>query len=256
MRRCPPPTRATTVRRPDFGRRAASYDTLRPADERWWERFELLVAAGDLRGRRILDVGCGTGALCAALAERARAKVWGIDEDAAMLAVARGRVPGTVGLKQARAEQLPFRDDWFERLTCSLVVHLLDRPAAFAEARRVVAPGGRLVISTFDPTHFGDFWLNRFFPSIEAVDRARFPDGEELRAQLLEAGFALVEAHRLDQRGTISRAEALAKIHGRHISTFDLLTAAELAEGTARAEAELPEAVEVAQRHLVVVASG
>lgn len=245
----------TSPAKPDFGRRAATYDTLRPADANWWARFELLVRVGDLRGRRILDVGCGTGALAAALAEHAHAKVWGVDEDAEMLAVARGRVPGSVGLKQARAEELPFRDGWFERVTLSLVVHLVARPAALAEARRVLSGEGRIAILTFDPAHFETFWLNRFFPSIEAIDRRRFPTGEALSAELTAAGFATVESHSLDQSSTLGRQEALAKIRGRHISTFDLLSPEELADGTARAEAELPDLVEVAQRQLVVVAS-
>lgn len=245
----------TSPPKPDFGRRAATYDLLRPADANWWERFELLVRAADLRGRRILDIGCGTGTLVAALAERAHAKVWGVDEDAEMLVVARGRVPGSVGLKQARAEELPFRDGWFERVTFSLVMHLVDRPVALAEARRVLSAEGKLAIVTFDLSHFDYLWLNRFFPSIEAIDRRRFPTGEMLTAELAEAGFAAVESHSLDQRASLSRDEALAKIRGRHISTFDLLSPDELAEGTARAEAELPDLVEVAQRQLVVVAS-
>lgn len=245
----------TSSAKPDFGRRASTYDILRPADTNWWERFELLVQAADLRGRRILDVGCGTGALAAALAERAHAKVWGVDEDVEMLAVASDRVSASVGLKQARAEALPFRDGWFERVTLSLVVHLVDRPVALAEARRVLAAEGRLAIVTFDPSHFDCYWLNRFFPSIEAIDRRRFPTGEALTAELGEAGFAAVESHLLDQRATLGREEALAKIRGRHISTFDLLSPDELAAGTERAEAELADLVEVAQRQLVVVAS-
>ena len=70
------------------------YDTLRPTDASWWEAFEHLVELGDLRGRRVLDVGCGTGRLAAALSGEARAKVWGIDSSDEMVAVAREDAPG------------------------------------------------------------------------------------------------------------------------------------------------------------------
>ena len=65
---------------PDFGARAATYDELQPAGENWWEVCEALVREGDLAGRRVLDVGCGTGKFAAALSERA--KVWGADMQA------------------------------------------------------------------------------------------------------------------------------------------------------------------------------
>ena len=53
---------------PDFGRLASSYDRLRPTDESWLELLDVLVREGDLVGRRVLDVGCGTGRLSAAFA--------------------------------------------------------------------------------------------------------------------------------------------------------------------------------------------
>ena len=243
-----------TARVPDFGARAPRYDDLRPADRAWWERFEVLVREGDLRGRRILDVGCGTGTLAAALAERVGARVWGLEPSAEMLAVARAKVPHGVGLKQGRAEELPFRDGWFERVTMTLVSHLIERPAAFAEARRVLAPGGRLVLATFDPAHFGTYWLNRFFPSLEAIDRARFPTPEELAAELAAAGLDAARATRLSSVEELTREAALERVRGRHISTFDLLPEAELREGTERAEREFPERVEVRQEQLVLVA--
>ena len=81
-----------------------------------------------------------------------------------------------------------------------LVCHLVDRPAAFAELRRVLAQEGRLVVVTFDPAHFGKFWLNRYFPSIERIDRARFPDGGQLEVQLATAGFGGVRLLRHSQR--------------------------------------------------------
>jgi ubiquinone/menaquinone biosynthesis C-methylase UbiE len=239
---------------PDFGARAARYDELRAVDDNWRELFDVLVRVGDLRGRRVLDVGCGTGALSVALAQQCR--VWAVDSTAEMLAVARAREGGDrVGWRLASATALPFRDGWFERVVIRLVVHLVDRPAAFAEARRVLQDDGRLVIATFDPTHFDRFWLNRLFPSFERIDRARFPDAASLASELRSAGFRGVDLQRLSQTVELTREDALAKVRGKHISTFDLIEDDEYEAGLERAERELPDRVQVALEWLVAVAS-
>jgi SAM-dependent methyltransferase len=240
-------------RSPDFGRLAADYDRVRPVDDNWREVFELVVREGDLRGRRVLDCGCGTGRLSQALAESEVAKVWGVDPEPEMLRVAAGNVPPSVGLKAGRAEDLPFRDGWFERAVLWLVCHLVDRPVAFRELHRVLASDGRLAIVTFDPTHFGSFWLDPYFPSIQRIDRDRFPDAAELEAQLVEGGFSDVQFHRRSQRAAITREQALERIEQRHISTFDLLDPEEVARGTRLALDQLPPTVEYAIEWLVVV---
>jgi SAM-dependent methyltransferase len=227
---------------------------VRPADENWWEVFDVLVRETDLRGRRVLDVGCGTGRLAQPLAERALARVWGVDASPEMLAEARAKVPDSVGLREGRAERLPFRDGWFERAVMWLVVHLVDREQALAEAFRVLAPGGALGIATFDPGHFDAFWLNEFFPSIAALDRERFPTGAALERELRTAGFAQTRLVRLSQRGSLTRDEALERVRGRHISTFDLLDETELRTGTEQAERELGERVDYAVEWLIAVA--
>lgn len=236
-----------------FDAGAPAYDALRPQDGAWWRRFDALVDHGDLRGRRVLDVGCGTGTLAAALAERASARVWGIEPSEAMLEVARGRGARGVGLKHGQAEALPFKADWFERVVMSLVVHLVDRPRAFAEAARVLSPGGRIVIATFDEGHFDAWWAGRFFPSLPEVDRARFPTRAELSEELADAGFTGIRLVPLPDIETVDRETALERLRGRHISTFALLDSEEVATGIARAERELPERVEVRLEQLVVV---
>jgi SAM-dependent methyltransferase len=208
------------------------------------------VREGDLAGRRLLDIGCGTGRVAAALAERG-SRVWGVEPSPEMAALARQRL-STV--KIAPAEKLPFKDGWFERAVMWLVIHLLDRPRAFAEALRVLGSGGRLAVATFDPAHFERYWLNRYFPSLESIDRDRFPEPEELRAELGAAGFVAVELHRLSQRSAIERERALERVRGRFISTLQLLPEDEYRIGLERMEAELPEQNEFALEWLLALA--
>jgi ubiquinone/menaquinone biosynthesis C-methylase UbiE len=212
----------------------------------------LVVREADLRGRRVLDAGCGTGRLAAALAPDAR--VWGIDASPEMLALARERVPANVRLKLARAEEPPFKEGWFERVVYWLVIHLLDRPAAFRAAHRLLASGGLACAVTFDSTYFSGFWLSRYFPRLEEIDRARFPNEAELEAELRSAGFESVWFVRHRQRERIDRETALAKIAGRHISTFDLLDEEEYERGRAQAERELPAHIDADTDWLIALA--
>jgi len=196
----------------------------------------------------VLDVGCGTGRLGVALA--GRAKVWGVDAEPTMLDVARRNAP-EARFKLGRAEELPFKDGWFERAVMWLSSHLVDRARALPEVLRVLAPQGRLALVTFDPSYFDGFWLNELFPSMEAADRARFSTREELTAELGAAGFHEVTLTRLTQHGSLTRDEALERIRGKHISTFDLISAEEYEAGRARAERELAEQVDYRVEWLV-----
>jgi ubiquinone/menaquinone biosynthesis C-methylase UbiE len=202
----------------------------------------------------VLDAGCGTGRFAAALADSGLARVWGVDRSPEMLAVARAKTR-RAGFKEGRLESLPFRDGWFDAAVAWLVVHLVDRPAAFAELRRVLRPSGRLAVVTFDPAHFAGFWLNRYFPSLEAVDRARFPDCETLALELQAAGFAEPRVLQVSQRGSLDREAALRRIRERHISTFDLLDEEEVRRGSERAERELPDRVDYGIEWIIALAS-
>jgi SAM-dependent methyltransferase len=172
-----------------------------------------------------------------------------------MLEVARANVPDGVGLKLASAEELPFKDGWFERAVSTLVVHHLDRARAFPELRRVLASAGRFVFATFDPAYFETYYLNRYFPSILELDLARFAPADVLERELRDAGFADVRTSSLQGRRALARDDVLRNIRGKHISTFQLLSNAEYREGLARAERELPERVEWEYHWLVLAAA-
>ncbi len=120
-----------------------------PADPAQVNDYDSL--AGDVAGR-ILDAGCGSGPLFAALRDRG-AVVTGFDSSAGMLEQARRRLGDDADLRVADlGRPLPFPDGAFDDVIASLVLHYLeDWGPALAEVRRVLSPGGRLIVAVDHP---------------------------------------------------------------------------------------------------------
>ncbi|WNO70246.1 class I SAM-dependent methyltransferase [Streptomyces sp. AM8-1-1] len=118
----------------------------------YYERPAMMVLAGDVAGRRVLDAGCGSGPLTAALRD-CGAVVTGIDASAGMLALARRRLGDAADLHVVDLrDRLPFADGAFDDVVASLVLHYLeDWGPTLAELRRVLRPGGRLIASVDHP---------------------------------------------------------------------------------------------------------
>src|SRR2546428_11961360 len=114
---------------PSFARIAPTYDALRPLSAEDRARLETMmreasVGAGDL----VVEVGCGTGRLTLPLAGMTRARAMGVDTEARMLDVARGKdVAGRVGWVRGRAYRLPGPDGGAGLVVMVLVVHPLRR---------------------------------------------------------------------------------------------------------------------------------
>jgi SAM-dependent methyltransferase len=118
----------------------------------YYERPATLALAGDVAGRRILDAGCGSGPLSAALRARG-AVVSGFDKSAGMLELARKRLGKDADLQVADlGRRLPYPDGTFDDAIASLVLHYFeDWTEPLAELRRVLKPGGRLIASVNHP---------------------------------------------------------------------------------------------------------
>lgn len=102
-------------------------------------------------GQRVLDVGCGPGALTVELVNRAGADaVCAADPSASFVAAARERLPG-VDVRQAPAERLPFDDGVFDAALAQLVVHFMTDPVAgLREMGRVTRAGGVVAACVWD----------------------------------------------------------------------------------------------------------
>lgn len=121
----------------------------------YYERPAMLRLAGDVSGRRVLDAGCGSGPLTAALGDGG-AVVTGFDASAAMVDLARRRLGENADLRVAAlGAPLPFENAEFDDVVASLVLHYLeDWTGPLAELRRVLKPGGRLLLSVNHPVIF------------------------------------------------------------------------------------------------------
>jgi len=118
----------------------------------YYERPAMLRLAGDVSGRRVLDAGCGSGPLSAMLRAKG-AVVTGVDASPAMVELARQRLGGDADLRVADlGGPLPFADAEFDDVVASLVLHYLeDWGGPLSELRRVLRPGGRLMVSVNHP---------------------------------------------------------------------------------------------------------
>ncbi|UYQ78815.1 class I SAM-dependent methyltransferase [Glutamicibacter sp. JL.03c] len=168
----------------------------------YYERPAMLALAGDVAGRRILDIGCGTGPLAEQLVKRG-ALVAGFDTSSAMIELARRRLGDQAELCVATlGEKLPYEDDSFDDAVASLVFHYLqDWTLALDEVRRVLKPGGRLIMSVNHPilypfNHRGEdyFQLTRYTDEVTLDGRSAtltywHRPLHETMAALISAGF-------------------------------------------------------------------
>ena len=106
-------------------------------------------AAGIGPGQRVLDVACGTGVVGRECARRG-ATVTGLDLNDGMLSVAR-RISPDIDWRQGDASDMPFEDGLFDAVVCQFgLMFFPEREKSLAEQWRVLAPGGRLAVSTWD----------------------------------------------------------------------------------------------------------
>lgn len=159
-----------------------------------------VIAAAHLSGtERVLDVCCATGALADEASHRLRAggEVWGLDAAPDMVRLAMQRGCTSVCRPRFRtglAEQLPFRDESFDVVFANLVLWRLPptlKPKALTEARRVLKPGGRLIVAELDRPASA-LWRGLASP-LRLLPSLRAHLAGQTRQLLADAGFTQPE---------------------------------------------------------------
>ncbi|AUI59013.1 class I SAM-dependent methyltransferase [Amycolatopsis sp. BJA-103] len=151
----------------------------------YYARPAILDLAGDVSGRRILDAGCGAGPLFEALRDRG-ADMTGFDLSAKMVELARKRLGDDAALRVADiGKPLPFPDDEFDDVIAALVLHYLeDWAAPLAELRRVLKPGGRLILAVNHPLSF-----KLLYPEADYFATVKWSDEYSFNGQTAELTY-------------------------------------------------------------------
>ncbi|MFF7245934.1 class I SAM-dependent methyltransferase [Embleya sp. NPDC008237] len=145
-----------------------------PSDDMFTRAEHDFLLARVHPGDRVLDMGCGTGRFTVPLAEHG-AHVSGLDISRSMLDVAERKLAARglhADLREGDMASIPFPDDSFDTVTSMLAlmhIPIADRPTVFAEVRRVLRPGGRMLLgvknSVFERMFTGDR-----FASVDVTD--------------------------------------------------------------------------------------
>ncbi|MBU7017526.1 MAG: methyltransferase domain-containing protein [Theionarchaea archaeon] len=129
-------------------------------------RHDLYEKVDLVNKRKILDIGCGTGAITADIAASASGDVIGLDIDCEKLEKARIVADPRVTFMRADAVNLPFKDNSFDLVTFSVVLlYIEDKQKAISEMTRVTEKNG-IVLATMEPDHAGALFYpeDAFYP--------------------------------------------------------------------------------------------
>ena len=187
---------------PGYDKQIAFFEKIQFGGGREW--------LGERAHGRVLEVAIGTGLNLPHYP--ADAAITGIELSPAMLAIARQRAAGLgrdVDLREGDAEHLPFDDASFDTVACTLSLCTIPSPeAAIAEMRRVLCPGGHLLLldhigSTWPPVYAAQWLVERITirTAGEHFTRRQLP-------RVKAAGFQIVETERL-LAGTVERIHAV-----------------------------------------------
>jgi len=181
---------------------------------------------------RALDVGCGTGNLASQLLDMMSLNMVGADISLPMLKIARGKSLEVV-CTDAANNRLPFRDNYFDTITATYVIHQISNlKLLFSECHRIIRDGTLVLLtSSHEQIENEHPVFKRFFPGAIDIDKAQFPDIPVICDLLATVGFRDIKHKPVLGDSIVIDEEYLRKVKGKYVSTYRLLPESEFEHG-------------------------
>ena len=190
------------------------------------------------RGKKVLDLGCGTGNIARQIKNNIDADLIGVDVSPAMLKVAKDK-----SLEVVRTDidnqQLPFRDSSFDTVVGAYVIHQIKNlNFMLSECYRVLRDG-ILVLLTSSHKQIEEQHpiIKDFFPSYVDIDKGRFPDIDRIDYLLRSLSFKDIQHEEVTVANIPIDHEYLQKVKNKYVSTYHLMPESEFENGVAKLEA-------------------
>jgi len=212
------------------------YDSYRSYPDDLIKRIIELGRIG--RGKKVLDLGCGTGNIARQIKNNIDADLIGVDDSLAMLKVANSKSLEVI-CTDIDNQQLPFRDSSFDTVIVAYVIHQIKNLNFMLSEIYRVLRDGVLVLLTSSHKQIEDQHpiIKAFFPSYVDIDKGRFPDIDHINYLLESLAFKDIKQEEVIVENIPIDYEYLQKVKNKYVSTYHLMPESEFENGIAKLEA-------------------
>jgi len=190
------------------------------------------------QGKKVLDLGCGTGNIAWQIKNKINADLIGVDVSLAMLKVAKDKSLEVI-CTDIDNQQLPFRDSSFDTVIAAYVIHQIKNlNFILSECYRVLR-GSVLILLTSSRRQIEEQHpiIKAFFPSYVDIDKGRFPDIDQIDYLLESLAFKDIKHEEVTVENIPIDYEYLQKVKNKYVSTYQLMPEGEFENGIAKLEA-------------------
>ncbi len=213
----------------DYSTAAQTYDNTRSHSDELSDRFNAAVALDS--SKSVLDFGCGTGNYLARIQQRFGCPCYGVEPSEDMRAKALQK-SGALTLVKGDHHHIPLPSDTFDfTFMTDVIHHVPDMASMFRELRRVLKHDGVLCVATESHAQIEGRFYNRYFPSLAAIEKQRYPDTGNI---VIHADAAGLSHTFTDTRPAPARQitdSFVQNVAEKNWSMFRLLSDAEFSSG-------------------------